>query len=508
MDILQSLVNQLTRQETREFKYFLARGGRKTPKKELQLFEKMRSRNYSSIKELLSEIYPTQNTSAFHHLRENLKHQLEEYIGSRKAKTVGFTAIARLISVAQHLFDRNMKSEGWHYILKAEKKAKQGKFYELLNIIYSIQIASYRIGSQNDFSELSDNKEANQQIAMRLCNMNIISKSMIVALHELHLQGKEHNVQQVMSDALEKYSHLEQDDQTLKERVKIIVMISRALSELGNFTGLEDYIIEQFELLESEGNLDKVHQQEKIDILSIVLYATTKNKKFAIAEKYLEKYRLEIFKYDKRPIAEYITYMKMKINIFFYQDKIELARLALEEMLEAPPIILDALNNTLLHLNMVKIYFHLGEYRKATKTFMAIQNQGQEHLGKLGKISGLHIDLAECIIQYELDNFELVISRLRSTEKRFKAELNSPEHQREKHFIKVLKKLNLNPEIARDKNSRKLLLHDTFQKPMEPGDSEIIYYNAWLLSKFGYGKYSVIYSKMLKGRSANQIIGE
>src|ERR1700748_1713322 len=132
-NFVDDLINSFTKEEYREFKYFLMRRSNTAEnRKDLVMLE--------SIREKKPMVKSSAN--AAYQIKKRLKKQLEEFAILENLHFDKSSEIRMQMDIAKYLFHKNLYTSAWSYLAKAEELAEQVGEYILLDQILGIQISN------------------------------------------------------------------------------------------------------------------------------------------------------------------------------------------------------------------------------------------------------------------------------------------------------------------------------------------------------------------------------
>ena len=92
-------------------------------------------------------------------------------------------------------------------------------------------------------------------------------------------------------------------------------------------------------------------------------------------------------------------------------------------------------------------------------------------------------NMIEIMIQYELDNHEIALNKIRSFERNYSELFNHPLYARSNQFIQTVKTIILDPLILKDKVFIEQVKSTLVKTPSEQEDLQAMSYYAWLKAK-------------------------
>ena len=145
------------------------------------------------------------------------------------------------------------------------------------------------------------------------------------------------------------------------------------------------------------------------------------------------------------------------------------------------------------------INFVEENYSNALKLFLPLHNGEKILIKNFGLLGLFSKDMMECMIHFEMKDYEYVNYRFKSIERRFKDFLIDPANFRDKTFLLLFKRLNRNLDLLTDPDFITQVDQFIAMKPIiEPGDLEFLSYNAWLKAKVDNRRYYDVFLEMVR----------
>lgn len=484
---VEAIIQSFSKEELREFKYFLTRHDQSKAfagenLKVLEMIRKNQNGNGS-------------NARAYTQTKNRLKTHLEHFIEIENIKRNKISQVQNMIEVARFLFARNLNDYAWDYLFKAEQMASAEEEYELLNYIYYIQILySYNIAvpPPKAFSvpTLLLKREKNLSYARTDGNANAAYAELIHGMRELFSKKLSGNIDELVTRILDYYDLNQILFDNIRIYCKIVIIVSRALREKRDYTGMKAYAINAYNLLEEKNMLDKVPLEFMMDLLDAIGVAALRSKDYANTEKYQEIFCIYAnrFRQQKNTLSYYdfITYIG-DADLYMCTNRLPEARQQLLEVYSKYRDYRDSVRiYFLLRINMIAMHFKCREYKSCISIFHEIMSMNEKKIlnergFRLELI--LYTELYGAIFYLEQDDAEHAYYLLRKIRKKYAGALRSAESARESLLIRIMEKMINNPDYLSGKQFAKDHKDFVRLKEFVPGDYEYISLNAWLTSK-------------------------
>lgn len=493
MDHIREIVHTFSDEDVKEFKTFLNRSRKKDTRKDLELFLVLRKEKDFTRDEILEELYPVdKNLEAYHATRKRLIKQLHEFVSVKHANedTTLEAQIENVITLVKYLFKNKKDQTAWFYLKKGSEMAEKSSNYELLVTICKIGIAN-SISEYAEPIEILIEKLNHYQDLTRIENNARVANFLIRDKINKQLEkGENVNYNETISTVFKEYNISEKVQNNPRLLFNIIDVTRRFAMTRKDFSSLEPYIISKYKDLEKQMAFNKYNHEYKVHILYFICHVLYRNKKFRESELYLEKFHTSIFAYGQQFMKPfYQKYILLKSNIFIYTNRIDPAISSLEASLNTSLSKVDPIQllNTYIILSIA--YFFKEDYEKSLSTFLKTNRSDKWCQKVMGKEWLLKKNLLDMMSQFEMGNSDIVESRIRSVQRKFKDLFERPEYYRVKVFVQLVNKVNNNPSVAMSEEFAKTVDRSFEWNDHEMEDLQAMTFYSWLKSKMLNKKY-------------------
>ena len=483
MDKLQEIINTLSDDDKREFRIFINRQKSKKERKDLDLFELLCLQLNS--KEIQSRLYKTPNKVAYHTLRKRLLKHLTDFIVLKQidADTTAASSISGLITMAAYLLKNQSNELAWRFLNKAEQAAIDNEQYELLNSIYHLQIESSGSEFATAINTTYEKWELNKKIVDENERINIAYNFIKKELNEVILQGKDKNVNELVEDLLVKYKLNDTVFKRPEILYKVLDLTRKVKFSKKDFYSFEPYVIELYKELSKNGFSKKNHFY-KINILYMISHSLYRNRKFGNSISYLNEMLKEMTEYNKAYYKQfYPKYIMLLAANCSFSNK-NLASISLLENIK--PALFSKLSiEEQLNIKM-NLAIYLGyqeDFKKSNFILQTLNHTDNWLVKKMGIEWVLKKNMIEIMMQYELENYEIALNRIRSFERNFSELVNHPLYARANQFMQTIKMIINDPTIVKDKSFVDGVISTLVKTPSEQEDLQAMTFYSWLKSK-------------------------
>ncbi len=189
----------------------------------------------------------------------------------------------------------------------------------------------------------------------------------------------------------------------------------------------------------------------------------------------------------------YPRYLLLTAAMFSYSGKNQKAVDLLELAVEDDNVNIDLTNRLNMLLNLAVYYFQAEDYRLANQTLLKIQHTDKWCEKKMGMEWRFKKNLIEIIIQIELGNVEIALTRMKSIERYFSEFLEHSLYQRARIFLRLIRHVIEKPEAVKTPEFAKYVDDVVERLPGDKEDIQAMTFYCWLKSKMlGLNYYEVL----------------
>lgn len=489
MDILKELFTQIPQKDLKEFEQFIQKYKNKASRKDLELISLLTSKKELKAKEYTQELYGSHRLNTYQALRKRLLKQLTVFITQKHMSDdqSATSLLSGYISIIQYMLDNNNDFLAWTFMKKAEDLAIKTEHYDLLNTIYNYQIEHSSSPFANEL-----NTTIKKKINYRAIAEQEEKYSMVYALvSQKLLEIKHANVNLNIDETIKKLFKQNDINTDITDNPKAIfqlVKIARSATiAKRDFHNLHQYISSQYQRLESKNAFNKSNHIYKLEILFMLCHALYRNRNFNECVEQIENFEQELEKYNglyKKRFSTKITMLKS--STLAYTDRVDRAIQTTENLLDQSIKESDRLGAL---LNLGFYYFINNNLNKAAQINLRIGHTDRWCLKQMGQEWLLKKNLMEIIIQYELENYEIALNRIKLFKKHFSDLMEHSLYHRLKYYIEFTRKLitdsnTLKSEVLISEIKKHLIII-----PAEQEDLQAMAFYSWFKSKVNKTTY-------------------
>jgi hypothetical protein len=482
MDILNQIILGLNKEDIRHFKLMAKRMYDHEERKDIELFDYIRhSDSKYNDEKIFKKLYKDEDKNSFYRLKNRLIEDVNESILLLHYRKDDVMYVLHLLSLVRFYFSKNQYTLALRFVKKAETEAERTEGYELLDIIYGEYIKlSHEIVSvdpENYIKKRKDNRE-------KLSSLRQIDDILAAVSYRLKItqnfSDKETPVLKLLEKTINDFSNDSSIKNSPKLRFKIYSAVSQVLLQKHDYVSLEKYLLSTYSTFIKEGLFNKSNHDTKVQMLTYIVNSLFKNKK--------NKQSLEYVAQLQRAMEEYNGLLNDKYLFFYYNSLVinysvidkDKAIAILEELKENKKVKNTSFYDIFIYLNLAILWFDKQNYQNSIRNLNKLYvHDSYKNADATLKFK---IAMAELIIRYELNDFDLLEYKIGQLKKDHKKLLKQPEHKRELELISIISQLIESDSI---KHNKKLLTKvKLFVQSNSLEDAEIIKYNTWLRSKY------------------------
>ena len=482
MNILFDIINSLNKEESRFYKLFAGRTNSGDSRKDILLFDFIKQNGEKYDEQIIvNELYQD-NKNSFYQLKNRLykdlnKSMMLQHMGKEKDIFIlHFVLLSRV-----YKRKGNVKLS-FHYLKKAEKEADNIEAYELLSIIYSeILKLSYDMVSINVEKYIEKKRENNEQLNW-VQEIDLLLAAVLYKIKTAQNFSKnDESVNKILQKTLDNFSKNKKIPKSPKFRIKVYQVVSRILLQQHDFDALEEYLVHTYKEFTKDKIFTKSNHEQKLTMLAYLTNCLFKTHKYKQSLAYAEILKSSMNEHD--------GFLKDKYLFYYYNALV--INYSLSDKNKALEVLKEAKNNDVIqnlptfsvfiYLNTALIYYDQGKISLAVKNLSRLILQ--DDFVNIGKSFQLKIHIAELIVRFDLNQTDVIDSRIKHIKKTFKDLLKDSNFKRDKQLVEIIDSLVYCNNLSQDKKLVKKITELIILIEDEKADDiDVINYNVWLKS--------------------------
>ncbi|MBF9141336.1 tetratricopeptide repeat protein [Hymenobacter properus] len=511
MDDLRTTLLTLAPDERRDFGVFIQRQRRKAAgRQDSRLYELLVQAKELKKDKLIAKLYPDEpNPVAYYALRKRLLRHLTDFLllRQRQLDTTAAASVRGQLTLAQYLFETGIPRLAWSTLRKAEKLARESEQYEPLNAVYNLQIQYAGTPHAVPLDEILPRYRANKKAADEEERANIADSLLRQRLRESRARGRatvavDGLVQQILAE----YDLQEAFARSPSLLSRLMSIARNAMLVRRDFTSFAPFIERCYTLMERRHGFAPAQRGHQLRLLYMLAHALYRSRRFEESVAYLEKGQALIDAGPARQFGELVprfTFL-LAANYAFLRRNAESIAL-LENALHGPKP-LAAADDLTARFQLSFHYFVEGKFAKANQSMLSLNRTDhwlEQHLGLEWMVNR---NIGELLIQFELGNQELALTRLRAIERTLReqfpatpAEGDTPAvpvggpYQAVLQYLSLVREVIEDPAIARRPDFGNRVFNMPNFLSSEREDLQVLSFYAWLRARtLGRPYYDVL----------------
>jgi hypothetical protein len=422
MDDLRTTLLTLGPDDRRDFGRFIQRQRRKTNGRlDSRLYELLVQAKELKSEQVIAKLYPDEpNPVAYYALRKRLLRHLTDFLllRQRQLDTTAAASVRGQITLAQYLFEAGIPRLAWSTLRKAEKLAHDNEQYELLNAVYNLQIQRADSPYALPLDDILARYRLNKKAAGEEERANIADSLLRLRLRDARARGRAAvPADAILQNILAEYDLQEAFARSPSLLSRLMSIARNAMLVRRDFASFAPFVERCYNLMERRHGFAPAQQGHQLKLLYMLAHALYRSRRFAESVKYLEKGQALLTAAPGRQFSEFgprFTFL-LAANYAFLRRNAEGIKL-LEHVLRNAKTLPTA-DDLTVRFQLTFHYFAEGLMTKANQVLLSLGRTDHWLEQHLGLEWMLNRNIGEVLIQIELGNDELALTRLRAIER-------------------------------------------------------------------------------------------
>lgn len=482
MNDLNAIISTFSSEEQQSFISYLEKKNKRSDVKNIQLFKLLLVEDLPT-KAICTKIYGTEKTGAYHALRKRLYQSIIDFIANSSLQEENSTdmQIIKYILAARKCLQYKQYKVAYKILNKAELLASEYFLFPMLNEIYHTKIQyAYANPTLNLDDEILKFKQ-NQKNHYLEDELNVVYSKVRQILNNITYQGAVMDFETILNQILKDHNISISEALSFKSLYQLMSIIGLSAFVTNDYLKTEPFLIKTYETILQHKNKNKQGYYH-IQILYLIANTLFRNKKFKASQHYLKLMLSEMQnnrgKHYNSFILKHHLLLALSLNFSNNQDE----AIALLESIN--PKKQDDLESLLgITLSLIVFYFQKNEFKKAHQLFSKFYHTDNWYTEKKGKEWTIKKNIIEILLHIELDNIDLVESRLLSFKRSHYNYLKSIKQDRVITFLSFVEQFYKNPEPVTSADFKNTVEHSFVWVSHEKEDIFVMSFYAWLKSK-------------------------
>ena len=478
---LYDVIENLSKEESRNLSIFLNRTNAHSDRKDVSLFDFIR-KNKKELNEeqILSKLYNNSiDKNSFYRLKNRLLTETGKSLLLLNFGRTDHIFVINSITLSKIFTEKNNYKIAFEYLIQAEQKAVKNEFFDLLDLIYSDLIKLSHESVEFNPIEYIEKRKNNHKSLHVLQEIDDLLAALMYRI-KISQNYSTHNYQftEVLQKTIDDFINYDEVKKSPKLQFKIYQSISRILLQHRDYVSLEEYLKLTYSDFVSRNLFNKSNHDTKLQMLTYLINSLFKNKKITESLKVAEDLFIAMSEFDHLLFTKYLFYYYNSLVINYQvSDK----KKAIEVLLEAktkPEIQKLPFYTIFVYLNLAVLYFDTKDFKNARKNLANLKLS--DSFKDMDVVFRFKVHIVELLTFYEYGDIDLFDYQLNTIRKDFKEVLCKEDYQREKLFVDLVAKMETYHAIEL-KQKITAFLELTTKNPIT--DNDIINYDEWLKSK-------------------------
>lgn len=480
MNKIEDIIYSLQKEDIRFFKLYCTRLNYGKNRKDVQLFDAIKEADSPLNEEQLAEkLYPSQTKNAYYRLKNRLSLTLNKSLLLQNIEE-DFLKSEYFFSLYKLYLNKKLAENAFYYLKQAEKFALQSENYGWLDMIYS-EMISYSINWQNINPDNYLRKRAANKVKMDETRQldEVLAQISYRLKTAQNYASKSVDFHETLEKIIAKYAHSSYK-KNIGTQLKIYRAVSLQLLQKNDFKTLLEYSLKTYKQLSGQRAFTKNNHENKLQIISFIINSNFKLGKYEDSLAYANHLFDAMHEFDKALFEKYAPFYQNALVINYSKLEPKKAIQLLQDKKNQIKNYKAGIYDCFTFINLALCYYKLQQPNEAIKELIGVQQL--DVYKKLDEQLRMKIEIAEQLIRFEMLDFNIIEYRINQIKRSFKDLMES--NQRDYSMIRIVSGMIKSPDFKTNKALQKqvsLLLNTSSQI-----DSDIIYYNEWLLKYFKF----------------------
>ncbi len=482
MTDLSAIIATFSSEDQQHFIQYLEKKNKRDDTKNVQLFKLLAEHEHSS-KGICQKLYKKDNKPAYHALRKRLYQSLIDFIANRNLEeenSVDMQIIKYILAARTFLIHKKPKM-AYQVLDKAENLAQEHQLFPILNEIYHTKIQYAYLNPSVELATLIANFRTNQKQQFIEEELNMVYAKIRLMLSNMTYKGDIVDFENVLKQTFAEHHVDLSESLSFKSLYQLMTIVSLSAFATNGYLKVEPFLLKTYKKIKDHKAKDK-QLFYHIQVVYLIANILFRNKKFIESLEYLELME-HLMVLQKR---KYFNTFKLKFILLTalnhnYNSQQDLA-ISLLESVEASKHG-DIESHLDIQLGLVMFYLQKADFKKAKATSSKFYHTDAYYIEKAGKEWAIKKNLAEIILYIELQDLDLVESRLRSFKRSYKDYLKKIKQERVVIFLSFVEQYYKNQKQVTTKKFRKKVEQSFDFVESRQEDIFVMSFYAWLKHK-------------------------
>lgn len=481
MDILNQIVEKLTKDELRFLKYYYGtKPGEQRKDAELVDYFRKSGKNFNEDQALKKLKYSPKEKNSYYRLKNRVIQDIGDSLSLLLTHKNDLYELLHYLTL-YHIYNaRGLYKTCLVYLKKAERIGLRIESYELLDQVYAGFI---RLSS--DVAELNPEPYIKQreQNAVLVSQLRELDNALASVSYRLKLSQNfgpaDGKVLQQLHEYVVKISKQTTSKFSRNLQTRIYRALSQILLQQHNYPALEKLVHDNLQRFEVNKWFDKDNHDLKLQMLTYLANSLYKNGKYQNSLQYTAQLGEELDAFNRMHHDRFLFFF---YNLLILNNAPLNPAKALKALDEFEGLMRRKKNyyyDVFIYLNRAGVLYDTGKYNEALKSLVKLYvNDSYQNADVTFRFK---VEVSELIITYEARDYNTLLYRIEQVKKDYKGFARQKSYTLDFDIIKLLGTMAVTDTVKRNESIQKeikRLLKASTKLPNT--DAEIIRYEGWL----------------------------
>lgn len=495
MELLENILERLSKQEIRELRSAIARNSRGD--NEIKLLDALLKYPKLAPQRMAAKFFNPVNMNAYHARRRRLLAKVVEWlVNAQSAADFRPDSDLSKLTAARFFIDRHMPLLALHYLAKAEEQFLATRRYDLLETLYKLMIdhaGLLRISA----SEVAKRWMLNSKRYNTLRKVKLILAEVHDRFEDVRENGFPPNPETIVKPVRDFWEMTDDEANNPEFRHTLAAIVRRAYASAKDYEPLEEYLRTTLAQLDAAGAFTPADTALRASFLYMHAHALYRIREFDRSFERLDELRTLVQHpvFTGSPLLAKIAALEAAANAFVGHNERAIA--IVEAWLADARSAMTERDRLNMMLNLAVYRFNAREYRKALSTINKMHVSDRRIDELMGKEWRFKRGMILVIIHYELGNVDLAVPLIDKLLKGFKHYLAHPFYDRARYFLKAIRRIIDAPDDVFTERFRDEIRQSSMMLTRSRDDIQGIAFFCWLRSKmFRRDYYEVLVERL------------
>lgn len=506
MDILESVIRDLTSDEVRRFKILSNRFKADEEKKLIVLFDAIRSEEFEGredgLVEALYKEVSAKTKNSFYRLRNKLLDNLEKSLVFYHFKYKDSIHAYYDIQLSILFRERGNYEVSHYWLRKAEKKAEAMDQFNILELIYGEYVNLALKNIKINIETVLERRKTNfEKLKIHRKNTEVIAV-ITQRLKRSNFQRGNESVVELLDNLRRRLEETSDIFQSSEGKLLIFRTVGTMLLQKKAFGQLVEYLKETIADFETNRLFTNDNHASRLMMRVWLVIGLYKLYRFGESNEQIQILAEEMKMYSRQNYYTYLfNYYNMRIQLLKCLGREEEATQMVDEALKEKHITHKENNKLFLLISKADGLFNLTKYNEALSIIAEVRNLAD--YPELDEDIKMYLGIFELVNRCEIEDFGYVDANIKEFRKTFRKILKREDQKGINRFVEIVQRM-----ADAGVNGRKVSWRQAYNSymemhtEMELGGNQIILYDLYLKSKAeGVSYYELFTEAMLQGPS-------